>query len=151
MLKNQTKEIKKLSSQIDELDSKFKRALADYQNLEKRQAQDRENLIKFTNQSLLDKLLPLFDDLQRAQDHLKNTGLHHVLTQFVQLLESEGVKEIKSTGEPFDPQTMDCTEVVAGKENQVIKTLTKGYLYRDRVLRPAQVEVGNGSVSKITN
>jgi molecular chaperone GrpE len=151
MLKNQTKEIKKLSSQIDELDSKFKRTLADYQNLEKRQLQDRENLIKFTNQSLLDKLLPLLDDLQRAQDHLKDTGLNHVLTQFTQLLESEGVKEIKSTGEIFDPQIMDCVEAVPGKENHVIKTLIKGYLYRDRVLRPARVEVGNDSVSKITN
>lgn len=145
MIRKTNSPIKKLETQIEQLDAKFKRALADYQNLERRQKEDRQNLVKFSNQILLDKLLPLLDDLKRAEKHLKDTGIQHVINQFNRILESEGVKEIKSTGEAFDPQTMDCTEVVPGKKNQVVKTLVTGYLYHDRVLRPAQVEVGNGS------
>lgn len=149
MPKNQTKnQLKTLQLQLDQLDAQFKRALADYQNLEKRHHQNKENLIKFANQSLLDKLLFILDDLERAQTHLKNPGLDHIVKQFINILASEGIKEIKSTNQPFDPQLMDCAEVVAGRKNIVVATLLKGYSYHDKVLRPAKVEVGNGLLSK---
>ncbi|QHO63260.1 nucleotide exchange factor GrpE [Candidatus Chazhemtobacterium aquaticus] len=133
-----------LQNQIQDLENRFKRALADYQNLEKRHASQKGDLIKFANQGLLDKLLPLLDDLERAQAHLQDSGLELIIGQFRQLLISEGVTPIISDRQIFDPQTMDCAEVVPGPKNKVVTTLAKGYYYHDRVLRPARVEVGSG-------
>jgi len=134
----------RLQNQIQDLENRFKRALADYQNLEKRHASQKGDLIKFANQGLLDKLLPLLDDLERAQAHLQDSGLELIIGQFRQLLISEGVTPIISDRQIFDPQTMDCAEVVPGPKNKVVTTLAKGYYYHDRVLRPARVEVGSG-------
>lgn len=139
-------QLQHLENQITDLDSKFKRALADYQNLEKRHSQDKQNLIRFANENLLHKLLSVLDDLERAQNHLNDSGLGLVISQFYRQLESEGVKAVDSTGKPFNPETMDCTDVVAGEKNQVVKTVIKGYLYHDKVLRPAKVEVGSGMI-----
>ena len=133
-----------LQDQLRDLENRFKRALADYQNLEKRHASQKGDLIKFANQGLLDKLLPLLDDLERAQAHLQDSGLELIIDQFRQLLISEGVTPIISDRQIFDPQTMDCAEVVPGPKNKVVTTLAKGYYYHDRVLRPARVEVGSG-------
>jgi len=134
----------RLQNQIQDLENRFKRALADYQNLEKRHASQKGDLIKFANQGLLDKLLPLLDDLERAQAHLQDSGLELIIDQFHQLLISEGVTPIISDRQIFDPQTMDCAEVVPGPKNKVVTTLAKGYYHHDRVLRPARVEVGSG-------
>lgn len=133
-----------LQNQLQDLENRFKRALADYQNLEKRHASQKNDLIKFANQGLLDKLLPLLDDLERAQAHLHDSGLNLIINQFHQLLISEGVSPIISDKQTFDPQIMDCAEVVPGPSNKVVTTLVKGYYYHDRVLRPARVEVGSG-------
>ncbi len=128
-------------------DEKYLRALADYQNLEKRVALDRLNLIKYTNAMLLTKLIPVLDDLERAQAHLNDAGLTHILSQFIKLLDTEGVKVINPVSSLFDPATMDCAEVVEGEKDKVVATQLKGYLYQNRVLRPARVTVGNGSVN----
>ena len=128
-------------------DEKYLRALADYQNLEKRVALDRLNLIKYTNAMLLTKLIPVLDDLERAQSHLNDPGLTQILLQFTKLLDTEGVKVIDPAGSLFDPSSMDCAEVVEGEKDKVVATQLKGYLYQDRVLRPARVTVGNGSVN----
>lgn len=135
---------KKTEQKITELETRLMRALADYQNLEKRHSHQRSETIKYANQTLLDKLLPLLDDLNRAQDHLNDAGIDIVINHFRNLLTSEGVTEIKAKGQEFNPETMDCVEVVNGKKNHVISVLTKGYLYGDKVLRPARVNVGGG-------
>lgn len=137
MKKNKDNELK-----ITDLESRLLRALADYQNLEKRHALQRTETVKFANLTLLEKLLPLLDDLNRAQEHLKDAGLEIVINQFITILNSEAVTEINALGEPFDPESMDCTEVVKGKKDQVISVLTRGYRYGDKVLRPARVTVG---------
>lgn len=135
---------KSLKEQVALLDDKFKRVLADYQNQEKRHEAQKSLLAKFANESLLDKILPVVDDLERAQGHLQDAGLGHVLKTFHQLLVSEGLSVIESDQADFDPATMDCAEVVAGEKDKVVKTASKGYRLFDKVLRPAKVEVGNG-------
>ncbi|MBI3954519.1 nucleotide exchange factor GrpE [Candidatus Collierbacteria bacterium] len=137
-------QIETLQNQVLELDNQFKRALADYQNQEKRFEQKRQETIKFANQTLLAKLLSVIDDLERAQNHLQDAGLNQVLGKLHQVLSSEGLSVFEPTNQLFDPSTMDCAEVVKGKKDLVINTLLKGYLYHDRVLRPARVEVGAG-------
>lgn len=137
---------KSLKEQVALLDDKFKRALADYQNQEKRHQAQKTALAKFANEALLDKILPVLDDLERAQAHLKDAGLGHVLKTFHQVLASEGLSIIESDRADFDPDTMDCAEVVAGEKDKVVKTVTRGYRLFDKILRPAKVEVGNGTL-----
>jgi len=127
-----------------ELENRLKRALADYQNLKKRNEKDKKDFIEFATASVLDKFLSVFDNLERAQAHLKDEGLKIAIDQFVKVLNSEGVEEIKLLNTTFDPNTSDCTELVKGKKNQIIKIIKKGYTLNSRVLRPAQVKVGKG-------
>ena len=70
------------STVSDEFETKYLRALADYQNLEKRIERDKELLVKLASSVLVIKLLPVLDNLERAQDHLQDSGLDHVIRQF---------------------------------------------------------------------
>jgi molecular chaperone GrpE len=149
MARKKTKSKKKdsvheLNQKIKELEENWKRALADYQNLEKRVSQQQKTFVRLANASLIDKLLGVFDDLERASEHVKDHGLKLVLSQFRSVLETEGVKEIETEGKEFDPETMDCTEMVPGPKNKVVKVLLKGYRLNDHVIRPAKVQVGKG-------
>lgn len=135
----------KLQEELTLLEDKFKRILADYQNQEKRHHSQKAAVIKMANEALLDKILPVLDDLERAQIHLHDAGLGHVLKQFHEILVSEGLTVIDSDGTDFDAETMDCAEVVDGPLNKVVKTVSKGYSLYGRILRPAKVEVGRGS------
>lgn len=136
--------ITKLEEEIVELNNKWKRALADYQNLEKRAAQEKTEFAKFASAALLDKLLPILDSLEKCQAHFKDKGLDLTLDQFKKTLKSEGLEEIKAAGEKFDPQLMDATEMNKGKKNQVVEVVLKGYKLNNKVLRPAKVKVGTG-------
>lgn len=138
------KTIKNTQAELDSLNEKFKRILADYQNQQKRHEDQTQTIAKYANESLLSKLLPVLDSLQKASDYLKDEGLNNITNQLMQTLSQEGLEEIKTEGEIFNPETMDCSEVVIGKKNMVIETLIPGFIYKDRLIRPAKVTVGNG-------
>jgi len=136
---------KQLEDRAADLENKCKRAVADYLNLEKRLEKEKELFIKLANAQLLDKILPILDDLETCQKHLKDKGLELVLSKFRQLLASEGVEEIKAADQEFDPKMMDATEIARGPKNKVAEVISKGYKIEDRVLRPAKVRVGQGN------
>jgi len=137
--------LKDLQARVGDLEVKWKRALADYQNLEKRVSKDQSDFVKFANAELIDKLLSVLNDFERAVKHLDDSGLNLVFSQFIKLLESEGVKPIEAKGKSFDPETMDCVELVKGKKDQVVAVTEPGYWLKARVLRPAKVKVGSGN------
>jgi molecular chaperone GrpE len=134
----------RLEEKLIDLENKWKRAAADYQNLEKRIERGKADLVKFANASLIDKLLAVLDDLERAEGHLKDKGLTMAVNQFRQVLKTEEVEEIKALDERFNPETMDCVEICQGPENVVVEVCQKGYKLADKVLRPAKVRVGKG-------
>lgn len=136
--------LKHLQTQINNLTNKWKRAVADYRNLEKRVEKERGEFVKFYNASLIDKLLAVLDSLEKAKYHLKDQGLNMAVNQFKDVLKTEGVEEIKAKGEKFNPEKMDCVELIKGPKNIIVETLLKGYLLNDRVVRPAKVRVGKG-------
>jgi molecular chaperone GrpE len=142
--KRKEESLEKLQTKVIELEENWKRALADYRNLEKRISQQQETFVRLASAALVDKLLGVLDDLERAAGHISDEGLDLVLTQFKSVLESEGVKEIKTEREEFDPETMDCVEMVDGPKNMVTRTTVKGYRLNSNVIRPAKVEVGKG-------
>lgn len=138
------KSIEELEKKVQELEESWKRALADYTNLEKRISEQKANFIRLANLGIIDKLLSVLDDLDRALEHIKDNGLKIVREQFWEVLTSEGVKEIEVLNKDFNPETMDCVEMVPGTKNKVMKIQLKGYTLNNHVIRPAKVEVGMG-------
>lgn len=133
-----------LRKKATELENKWKRALADYDNLRKRIERERGDLVKFSHAALVDKLLPVLDSLEKSSQHLEDKGLTLSLEQFQKVLVSEGLEEIEVQGKEFDPEEMDAVEMVKGKKDKVIEVVLKGYALHGRVLRPAKVKVGQG-------
>lgn len=144
MKKKKSKPETKLQARVKELEDQLKRALADYHNLLKRVEQRQKQWRDEAAARIVDKLLDVYDDLVRAEAHLKDRGLTMAVNQFWAVLESEGVAEIKTEKQEFDPELMDCVQVVKGPKNQVVETLIKGYTFKGKVIRPAKVKVGKG-------
>jgi len=150
-MKKPDSKIKKLEEQIADLENKWKRALADYDNLIKRIEREKSEFIEFANAGLILKLLEVLQNLDKAEKHIKDQGLTIAIEHLKKIIKEEGVEEIKVLGNNFDTRLMECIERVEGKENQVIEVVNKGYLMHGRVLRPAQVKVGGpakGEVNK---
>jgi len=129
--------------QVEELTDKWKRAVADYRNLEMRTVKEKEEWVKFGNRTLLLEFLEVLDDLERAEKHAKDGGVELIIDKFRQILQEQGVEEMETEGK-FDPQLMECTELAQGKKEQIVSVEQKGYLYHSRLLRPAKVKLGNG-------
>ncbi len=130
----------------------WQRAQADFINYKRRSEQEREEVSKFANASLMFSLLPILDDLERAftsiPPHLTQLtwvdGIRLIEHKLQASLEVRGLSPIKALGEPFDPKFHEAAMHGKGKEGIVIEELQKGYKLHDRVIRPAMVVVGNG-------
>jgi molecular chaperone GrpE len=131
----------------------WQRAAADYQNFKRRVEEDRSEVARFANASLIINLLPLMDDLERAlksvDAHLASLtwvdGIRLIYRKFQALLEMAGVEEIEADGQSFDPSQHEAVSQAPGEDNKVISVVQKGYRLGDRVIRPAMVVVGHGS------
>lgn len=131
----------------DEADNKYKRALADYQNLLKRTAKEKEEFFKYSNEQLIVEMIPVYDNLKTSLEHTDEQieksawleGVKYVLKQFKSILEGVGVEEIKTVGEKFDHNTMDAIE---GTGDKVIKEGKPGYKLNGKVIIPARVILG---------
>jgi molecular chaperone GrpE len=142
--KNKKQETKKLETekQVEEYKHKYLRALADYQNLEKRMQEDKERTVKNANAHLILKLLPFLDSLDKAEVFIKDEGLKIVKDQFHKTLKDEGLKELEVLGKEFDPYTAEVVDIVEGeKDSIVVEVLRKGFEYNGKILRVAQVKV----------
>jgi len=142
--KEESVSTKALVEKVAQMEEQWKRALADYENLRKRVAKEKDETVRFANEMLIDKILFVFDNLERACEHLHDKGLAMVRDDFWQVLSSEGVKRIETEGKKFDPELMDAVAVVEGKKNIVQEEVLPGYLYRGKCIRPAKVKVGKG-------
>ena len=132
------------------------RAAADYANLKRRTAEEREAQLGLANASLLAKVVALADDFDLAIEHVPADaratpwleGIAAIDRKLRALLDSEGVTPIESLGRPFDPAIHEALSHVAGSgrpEGEVVAEIRRGYLIRDRVLRPALVAVSDGT------
>lgn len=127
---------------VEELTEQWKKALADYQNLEKRFAREKQDFVAFANSTLILKLLSVLDNLQRVESYLQDQGLQMTIDEFKRLLAEEGLEEIKTEGRDFDPEEMEAIEAKEGKDKgKVAEVLQKGYRLKSKVLRPAKVIV----------
>ena len=97
---------KEIETQEKELENQLKRVLADYQNLEKRAAEEKQELIKSANRGFILRLLPALDTLILAKKHINDQGLELAIQQLFAILEREGVKKIETLEKNFDPKYM---------------------------------------------
>ena len=135
-------ETEKLKEQVDEFKNKYLRAMADYQNLEKRVGDERFELMKMANKNLLIKILPFLDNLEKAELFVKDEGLKISKDHFMQILKEAGLQEIEMLNKDFDPVYAEAIDIIEGKEdNKVVEVLKKGYMFEDKIIRIAQVKV----------
>jgi molecular chaperone GrpE len=133
----------------EELTSRLKYLQADFENYRKRVSRETEAVVKFANEALLARLLPVLDDFDAALAHLDGEavkGVRMVRDNLWKALHAAGLEEIPAQGQRFDPYVHDCLQQVpdADLEDEVVKEVVrKGYRLPDRILRPAQVIVVN--------
>jgi molecular chaperone GrpE len=130
---------------------KWIRLLAEFENYKKRMQKEKGDLIKFGNENLLKALLPVLDNLDRAIEHARGSketsslleGVELVQKQFLNILESFGVRPVPAEGEIFDPEKHEAvsTTETDTEPNRVVSKIGSGYFYHDRLLRPAKVIV----------
>ena len=137
-------EIEKLKQKAEECENSYKRALADYQNLQKRTSEERINWLKIANKDLLLRLLPILDTLMLAHKHTGSEEIKVGVNQFVDTLKAEGVTRIETVKKDFDPEFMEALEVVEGEDGKVLDEVRAGFMIHDKLLRAAQVKVGKG-------
>ena len=136
--------------EITELDAKYKRALADYQNLVKQTARDKSDFARYANENLLHEILPIYEYLKLSLAHAPDDdkwleGVKYVLKEFARVLEINGVTEIVTENQEFNHETMEAIEEeITDQENldnKIAKTLKAGYKLYDKVIIPARVVV----------
>jgi len=136
------KKIKELEEKVESLENSWKRALADYKNLEKRGTEEKENYLSFVKIQVIESFLPFFDNLEKLEEHSKDEGLSLTLKDLKKVLSLLGVEEIETEGKDFDPNIMEAVEIKEGEKNKVLEVHQKGYLLNGNLLRPAKVAVG---------
>jgi molecular chaperone GrpE len=141
------------NARADENYEKFLLAVADFDNFKKRMARDLDSMVAARRRMLLERFLPVLDNLERAlssnagSDKLRG-GLEQTLRGFEAVLASEGVKPIDVKGEPFDPHVAEAIGTApsdGAAEDTVVDVAEKGYKLGDDVLRPAKVIVAKHS------
>lgn len=140
-LKEELEALKDLAQQLENL---YKKSVADYQNLERRVAEEKEELKKSANRGLILRLLPALDTLMLADKHTQDEGLKLSIKHIFDTLEKEGLRRIETKEQNFNPEFMEAVHVTEGTEGKVAEELRAGYLLNDKVLRVAQVAVGKG-------
>lgn len=154
MSKKKTGELEELQVKVGDLENQLKRAVADYQNLDRRISEGRSELSNWTNAELIKKLLPVLDHLEIALNGISEEekqsgwvrGVELAVKEFKQVLEQEGLGEIVADGQ-FDPNLHEAVDMKEGENEMILEVTKKGYNLNGKVLRPAQVVVGRQQVN----
>lgn len=138
-------------SEYDDLDDRYKRILAEFENFKKRSAKERENLYSSILSDVVAGMLPILDNLENAakvetKDEEYKKGIELVLKQFQDTLKSKGVEEIKTVGETFDPELHEAVSSIQDDskgEKEIVQEYRKGYKMGTKVIRHSMVVVAN--------
>ena len=137
--------------EYDELDDRYKRILAEFENFKKRSGKEREGLYNSILADVIEVILPVVDNLENAvkvetKDEEYKKGIELVLKQLKDVLTSKGVEEIKTVGETFDPSLHEAVSSVQDEtkgEKEIVQEYRKGYKIGNRVIRHSMVVVAN--------
>ncbi|MBN8825532.1 MULTISPECIES: nucleotide exchange factor GrpE [unclassified Spirosoma] len=148
-------ETNRIGSELAELKDKYLRLYADFENFRRRTAKEKLDLIGNANESVLQSMIPVVDDFERALQSIDKTddvaavkeGVSLIYNKLFKTLESKGLKPMVSKGEPFNADLHESvTQFPAPSEDlkgKVIDEIEKGYYLNDKVIRFAKVIVGS--------
>jgi molecular chaperone GrpE len=150
----QLEELKDRAAKADEHWERLLRTTADFDNFKKRAAREKQDAIRYANEALLEKLVPVLDNFDAALSAVQTdstgtaqsmqTGVNMIFQQLKKVLTESGLEEVDATGQKFDPNLHEAVsqqETADVPEGNVVQQLRKGYKLRDRLLRPATVVV----------
>jgi len=150
-VESQPKEREQLETELQELNDKYLRLYAEFETYKRRVNKDKEELIRYGNEGLLHALLPIIDNLELALKHAHGNvseglvqGVEITLKELNKTLEKFGLKAIDAEGRHFDPTIHHAmTQVVRDdiEDNTVVEEFRKGYMLKEKVLRPSLVAV----------
>ncbi len=154
--KVESETIAKLQAALDEAKSRYLYAIAETDNVKKRNIKERSELIKYQGDSMARDLLEILDDLERVAGVSPETsadtileGLQLIASRMKSIFDRYSIKAQEAVGAPFDPSKHEALSMVNSDEvdsGLIIQELKKCYYYKDKLLRPAQVVVSNGPV-----
>jgi molecular chaperone GrpE len=147
--------LSKLEAEVNQYKELMLRKAAEFENYKRRTENDQLNLLKYAAESLLIKLLPTIDDLERSLSHMTEEtdvnkikeGIQLVYNKFMKTLDDQGVKKIEAIGKSFDVEFHEALMQRADETvppHTVLDELETGYMYKDRVIRHSKVIVSEG-------
>lgn len=147
----------RLTAELREINDKYLRLYAEFENYKKRVSKEKEEILKYGNETLLYELLSVIDNLEMALKHSSNgsvegvvEGVKITLRELQRTFERFGVTPIEAIGKPFDPSVHEAMELIERddvEEKTVIEEFRKGYMFKDRLLRPSLVVVSKKRVN----
>ena len=137
--------------ELDELNDRYKRVMAEFENYNKRSSKERETLYNSILGDIVEVFLPIVDNLENAlkvetQDTEYKKGIELVLKQFKDVLKTKGVEEIPAVGETFDPSLHEAVSSIQDSNKnaqEIVQEYRKGYKIGSRVIRHSMVVVAN--------
>ena len=149
--KELNEQISKLKDELADVKDRHTRLIAEFDNLKKRSAKEREGLYNSIIGDIISSLLPVIDNLEKAteaetKDEEYKKGIELVLKQFKDVLTANGVKEIEAVGQPFDPELHEAVSMIQDEklgEKVVAQEYRKGYMIGNKVIRHSMVVVAN--------
>lgn len=145
-------ELEAARKQAEENQERYLRVQADFDNFRRRSRQEKEDFARYASSMLVEQLLPVLDNFERAIAASRDTsdfesllkGIDMIQRQLNQVLEQEGLKPMEAVGQPFNPEFHQAIMQVESEEHEegiVVEELQKGYQFKEKVLRPAMVKV----------
>ena len=135
----------------DDLDDRYKRILAEFENFKKRSSKEREGMYNSVLSDVVEVILPVLDNLETAakietEDETYKQGIELVLKQFKDVLKSKGIEEIEAVGTTFDPELHEAVGSIQDDnlgEKEIAQEYRKGYKIGSKVIRHSMVVVAN--------
>ncbi len=138
-------------ARIKELEDRFLRLAADFDNYKKRMTKEQDMVKEMSRADLIVKVLGVVDEFEIALAHTKKSehgefvhGMELIFVKLRDMLKKEGVEEMASIGQHFDPYKHEAIRSEEGEEGKIVEVVQKGYLLKGKVLRHAKVVVGKG-------
>lgn len=145
-------EVERLKAELAEQQQRTLRTQADFDNFRRRTQKEKEELAKYASSKLITELLPVIDNFERALDAAGispevesfSKGVNMIFRQLEGVLNAEGLEAMNCVGQPFNPEFHQAIMQVESEEHEegiVVEEVQKGYMLKDKVLRPAMVKV----------
>lgn len=145
-------ETERLKAEVEEHKQRLLRTQADYDNFRRRTVKEKEELGKYASAKLITELLPVIDNFERALGSVPEApeaasyakGVEMIFRQLEGVLKAEGLEPMETVGTPFNPEYHQAIMQVESdeyEEGDVVEEVQKGYMLKDKVLRPAMVKV----------